>query len=49
MVSSFYHQFRVETQIESSALKRMAQNDGLYLPPDMVMGRQGQQVARLEC
>ena len=30
---------RVEAQIESRVLKRMAQNDGLYLPPDMVMGR----------
>ena len=30
---------RVEAQIKYSVLKRMAQNDGLYLPPDMVMGR----------
>ena len=30
---------RVEAQIESSVIKCMAQNDGLYLPPDMVMGR----------
>lgn len=30
---------RVEAQIEASVLKRMAQNDGLYLRPDMVMGR----------
>lgn len=31
--------FIVEAQIESSAPKRMAQNDGLHLPPDTVMER----------
>lgn len=30
---------RVEAQIESSVLERMVQNDGVYLPPDIVMGR----------
>ena len=30
---------RVEAQIESSVLQRMEQNDGVYLPPDIVMGR----------
>ena len=30
---------RVETQIEASVLKRIEQNDGVYLPPDIVVGR----------
>lgn len=30
---------RVETQIECSVLKRMEQNNGLFLPPDIVQGR----------
>ena len=30
---------RVEAQIESSVLNRVAQNDGIYLPPDIVIGR----------
>lgn len=30
---------RVEAQIESSVIKRMDENDGVYLPPDIVMGR----------
>ena len=30
---------RVETQIEASVLKRIEQNDGVYLPPDVVVGR----------
>ena len=28
---------RVETQIEASVLKRIEQNDGVYLPPDIVV------------
>ena len=30
---------RVEAQIEASVLKRMELNDGLYIPPDLVLGR----------
>ena len=30
---------RVETQIEASVLKRLEQNDGVYLSPDIVLGR----------
>ena len=30
---------RVETQIEASVLKRIEQNDGVYLPPNIVLGR----------
>ena len=30
---------RVEAQIEGSVLKRMELNDGLYIPPDLVLGR----------
>ena len=30
---------RVEMQIEASVLKRIEQNDGVYLPPDVVVGR----------
>ena len=30
---------RVEAQIEASVLKRMELNDGLYIPPDVVLGR----------
>lgn len=30
---------RVEAQIEASMLKRMELNDGLYIPPDAVLGR----------
>ena len=30
---------RVETQIERSAIKRMVDNNGVYLPPDIVQGR----------
>lgn len=30
---------RVETQIECSVLKRVEQNNGLFLPPDIVQGR----------
>ena len=30
---------RVEAQIEQSVLRRMEQNDGVYLPPDIVLGR----------
>ena len=30
---------RVETQIERSAIKRMVENSGIYLPPDIVQGR----------
>lgn len=30
---------RVESQIESSVIERMEQNDGVYLPPDIVTGR----------
>ena len=30
---------RVEAQIEASVLKRMELNDGLYMPPDLVLGR----------
>ena len=30
---------RVEAQIESTVLERMIQNDGLYIPPDVIMGR----------
>ena len=30
---------RVEAQIEASILKRMELNDGLYIPPDVVLGR----------
>ena len=30
---------RVEAQIESSVLNRMSQNDGVYLPPDIVKSR----------
>ena len=39
-MSVYYNRIlRVEAQIESSALKCMAQNDGVYLPPDIVMER----------
>ena len=31
---------RVEVQIEASVLKLMELNDGLYIPPDLVLGRQ---------
>ena len=30
---------RVEAQIEQSVIRRMEQNDGIYLPPDIVLGR----------
>ena len=30
---------RVEAQIEASVLKRMEENGGLFLPPDIVKGR----------
>ena len=30
---------RVEAQIEASVLQMMGQNDGVYLPPDIVQGR----------
>ena len=30
---------RVETQIEASVFKRIEQNDRVYLPPDVVVGR----------
>ncbi|XP_048583519.1 uncharacterized protein LOC5522137 [Nematostella vectensis] len=30
---------RVESQIESNVLQRMEENDGIYLPPDIVKGR----------
>ena len=30
---------RVEAQIEASVLKRMELNDGLHIPPDLVLGR----------
>lgn len=30
---------RIETQIEANVLKRMEENDGLFLPPDIVQGR----------
>jgi len=30
---------RVESQIEASVLKRMEQNDGLFLPPYIIEGR----------
>ena len=30
---------RVEAQIEASVLKRMELNDGIYIPPDLVLGR----------
>ena len=30
---------RVEAQIEQSVIRRMKQNDGVYLPPDIVLGR----------
>ena len=30
---------RVESQIEASVLKRMENDDGLFLPPDIVKGR----------
>ena len=30
---------RVEAQTEASVLKRMELNDGLYIPPDLVLGR----------
>ena len=29
---------RVEAQIEASVLKRIELNDGLYMPPDLVLG-----------
>jgi len=31
---------RVEAQIEKSVIRRMKQNDVIYLPPDIVLGRQ---------
>lgn len=30
---------RVGTQVETSVLKRMAQNEGIFPPPDIVIGR----------
>ena len=30
---------RVEAQIEQNVIRRMKQNDGIYLPPDIVLGR----------
>ena len=30
---------RVEAQIEASVVKRMEMNDGLYIPPNVVLGR----------
>lgn len=39
MSADYNRILRVESQIESSVLKRMAQNDGVYLPPDIVKGR----------
>ena len=30
---------RMETQIATSVVKRMMDNDGLYLPPDFILGR----------
>ena len=35
---------RVEAQIEASVVKRMEMNDGLYIPPNVVLG-----LARLFC
>ncbi|CAH3043014.1 unnamed protein product [Porites lobata] len=31
--------YNLEAQIEASVLKRMELNDGLYIPPDLVLGR----------
>lgn len=39
MLADYNRILRVEVQIESSVLKCMAQNDGVYLPPDIVEGR----------
>ena len=39
MSVDYYRVLRVETQIEASVLKRIEQNDGVYIPPDIVVGR----------
>ena len=39
MAPDYNRILRVETQIERSAIKRMVDNSGVYLPPDIVQGR----------
>ena len=39
MLVDYNRILRVEAQIEASILKRMELNDGLYIPPDLVLGR----------
>ena len=39
MAPDYNRILRVETQIERSTIKRMVDNDGVYLPPDIVQGR----------
>ena len=36
MAPEYNRILRVETQIERSAIKRMVDNGGVYLPPDIV-------------
>ena len=39
MSVDYNRNLRVEAQIEGSVLKRMQLNDDLYIPPDLVLGR----------
>lgn len=39
MAVEYNRLMRVEAQIEATVLKRMEENGGVYLPPDIVKGR----------